>query len=218
MDSCPECNSNKVISRASEGDTYFRCQRCEYTVENGVLTRPSRFNTIFEQLRKTHNFTLEECGSCGCYHRPEWYGDCRNDAERFEDPADLARKYWAKAIDECADVCVEKIFNAGDSQYGVKVDWEYIGEGLSGDYNDEDENDMPLFRFYIYYSENGGLDWGEGVEDASYCTSIPVDTPKETMEKLAQKIIDKVKLPLIAGKSVKKICEKLSWLDESDIE
>ena len=26
---------------------------------------------------------LEECGCCGAYHRPEFQGDCRNDAERF---------------------------------------------------------------------------------------------------------------------------------------
>ncbi len=26
---------------------------------------------------------LDECGCCGAYHRPEFDGDCRNDAERF---------------------------------------------------------------------------------------------------------------------------------------
>lgn len=26
---------------------------------------------------------LDECGGCDCYHRPEFAGDCRNDAERF---------------------------------------------------------------------------------------------------------------------------------------
>lgn len=24
-----------------------------------------------------------ECGSCGHYHREDYWGDCRNDAERF---------------------------------------------------------------------------------------------------------------------------------------
>jgi hypothetical protein len=27
--------------------------------------------------------TLEECGCCGCYHRPGFTGDCREDANRF---------------------------------------------------------------------------------------------------------------------------------------
>ena len=26
---------------------------------------------------------FEECGCCGGYHRDDWYGDCRNDRERY---------------------------------------------------------------------------------------------------------------------------------------
>jgi len=29
--------------------------------------------------------TLIECGCCGAYHRVEYRGDCRNDAERFDE-------------------------------------------------------------------------------------------------------------------------------------
>lgn len=29
-----------------------------------------------------------ECGCCGCFHREEYYGDCRNDNERFFSPKD----------------------------------------------------------------------------------------------------------------------------------
>ena len=33
--------------------------------------------------------TFIECGCCGAYHRSTYYGDCRNDLERFADiPAD----------------------------------------------------------------------------------------------------------------------------------
>ena len=27
-----------------------------------------------------------ECGSCGAYHRADYWGDCRNDEERFLNP------------------------------------------------------------------------------------------------------------------------------------
>ena len=27
-----------------------------------------------------------ECGSCGCWHRSDFYGDCREDSERFPEP------------------------------------------------------------------------------------------------------------------------------------
>lgn len=29
---------------------------------------------------------LDPCGCCGNYHRPNFVGDCRNDAERFALP------------------------------------------------------------------------------------------------------------------------------------
>lgn len=33
-----------------------------------------------------------ECGCCECLHRADYYGDCRNDAERFN-VEDLEKKY-----------------------------------------------------------------------------------------------------------------------------
>lgn len=31
-----------------------------------------------------------ECGCCGCYHRDDFYGDCRENSERYDDPPDDA--------------------------------------------------------------------------------------------------------------------------------
>ncbi len=39
------------------------------------------------------------CGSCECYHRVDYYGDCRNDAERFF-PDDLDERYGAEGWTE----------------------------------------------------------------------------------------------------------------------
>src|ERR1700704_3280708 len=33
----------------------------------------------------TDDSTYIECGCCGAYHRSTYYGDCRNDIERFDD-------------------------------------------------------------------------------------------------------------------------------------
>ena len=33
-----------------------------------------------------HDSRLEECGGCAAYHRADYDGDCRNDAERFPTP------------------------------------------------------------------------------------------------------------------------------------
>lgn len=35
---------------------------------------------------------LEECGSCGAYHRKDYWGDCRNDAQRFASPEDYLER------------------------------------------------------------------------------------------------------------------------------
>lgn len=33
--------------------------------------------------KRTNNFV--ECGCCGAYHRADFYGDCREDSERFDE-------------------------------------------------------------------------------------------------------------------------------------
>ena len=33
---------------------------------------------------------IEECGCCGCYHRLDYWGDCRKDSERFDTYCDKA--------------------------------------------------------------------------------------------------------------------------------
>ena len=40
---------------------------------------------------------LEECGSCDCYHPSDFYGDCRDDKNRYGDPSDLVDK-WLKEV------------------------------------------------------------------------------------------------------------------------
>lgn len=94
----------------------------------------------------------------------------------------------------------------------VKVEWENIGEGLYGDYNPLDPDDVPLYRFYVQRLEDG--EWVD-VEDASYCTQVPVDTSDETLEKLLAILIDHFYCDVMDGKSVKKLGERMSWIKPS---
>lgn len=41
------------------------------------------FGHLVDELREVIIDFMEECGSCGCYHRPDYDGDCRNNLERF---------------------------------------------------------------------------------------------------------------------------------------
>ena len=104
----------------------------------------------------------------------------------------------------------------------VRVQFEEIGEGFSGDYNPNDPNDIELLRFYV------SVDFGNGefedLDDASYCTCFPVSASQELQDKAVQFIMDKVYQIIYDGypskdsKNVKKLCEKLSWIEPSWVE
>lgn len=100
---------------------------------------------------------------------------------------------------------------AGD----VKVVWEAIGEGVSGEYDPDDPNDVELLRFTVYHKTSPYFDWTE-VDDASYCTQVPVNTPSETLTVLLARIFNEVYDYVQAGESIKKICERLSWIAVDD--
>ena len=98
----------------------------------------------------------------------------------------------------------------------VRADWYDAGEGICGDYNPEDPDDIPLLRFDIYKKE--GEDWVE-VDDASYCTRMPV---KENLEILTRSLYIIFKeynnvLEDDPDASVKKLGESLSWISPDDL-
>ena len=91
----------------------------------------------------------------------------------------------------------------------VKVEWTDLGEGLHGDYDPADPDDVALLRFDIY--RWNGFDW-EPVEDASYCTNVPVETDAEILKSMLQMIMSEVGDDVRSGNSIKRQCEMLSWL------
>ena len=47
---------------------------------------PIAFQVGLQDWQAANSNRLEKCGSCGAYHRPDFDGDCRDDAERFPTP------------------------------------------------------------------------------------------------------------------------------------
>jgi len=97
----------------------------------------------------------------------------------------------------------------------VKVELVDLGEGYHGDFNPDDPEDEPLFRFDIYCFDDDTNGW-ELVSDGSYCTTTPVSTPADLKKKIIEYIMDKVEGPLNKGKSIKGICQWLSHLSPDD--
>ena len=103
----------------------------------------------------------------------------------------------------------------------LRVDWINLGEGYSGDYNEDDPDDENLLRFDVYAAAdpdpNNELDDGwVMVEDASYCTQVPASTDPEELERLLRAIFDRyddvIDDYIKHGTSVKKLGEELSWI------
>lgn len=92
----------------------------------------------------------------------------------------------------------------------VRVSFEHIGEGYSGEYNPNDPEDRRLLRFYIEERDEDG-DWND-VDNGSFCTTLTTDTSIKDLVNYLTLIWGRVWEKLLAGESIKRECEKLSWL------
>jgi len=104
----------------------------------------------------------------------------------------------------------------------VMVEWVSIGEGLQGEYDPDNPEDVELLRYDAYVrsidpdtDEQRGLEidfmrdgWGT-LQDSSYCTQTPASTPRETLKQLAQLMADRLADKLDAG--WKRTAEEMSW-------
>jgi hypothetical protein len=70
------------------------------------------------------------------------------------------------------------VSSTGDHQ----VILSYDGEGLNGDYGEADD-DQPLVRYTIYYKD-------EPIQDGSACTSYSWHTDRDTLTRVANKILE----------------------------
>lgn len=133
-------------------------------------------------------------------------------------------EYEAGSYDESkivisVDVDEETPMSATDGF--LRVDWSNIGEGYCGDYDEDDPEDENLLRFDVYVRNpscgDNAEDWEkwDTVEDASYCTLMPADADRETLENGIRKIFAEYRNAIThypINFSVKKMGESLSWI------
>ena len=94
----------------------------------------------------------------------------------------------------------------------VRVSMIDLGEGYNGDYDPDDPDDAPLWRFDVYVKDGGS--W-EPLDDCSYCTRLPTTAPKAQVEAVLRTILEAVYEPVSRGDGAKHLCSRLSWLDGS---
>ena len=91
----------------------------------------------------------------------------------------------------------------------VEVSFCSLGEGWDGDYDPEDPEDNDLLRFDVSRWDGESM---VAVDDASYCTQVPTNTPQHTLVLLLDFILSQVYYGVVSGNSIKRMCERLSWI------
>jgi hypothetical protein len=91
-----------------------------------------------------------------------------------------------------------------------RADWERLGEGYDGDFNEDDPNDVEFYRFDTYELVEG--EWEE-IRDGSYCTAMPVGTPENVLLEGLMLIV--ANLNAVVDTSPKRELEALSWMNPS---
>lgn len=104
---------------------------------------------------------------------------------------------------------------------GLGVGVEYIGEGRDGDYDERNEEDVPLARFWLYaagVSEEEAEEQAETTfRDTSYCFGVEADAPDEELSAALEYLWRKAHPTWKAGGSMKRVAEMLSWADGDDV-
>lgn len=99
----------------------------------------------------------------------------------------------------------------------LRVSFQRLGESLYGDeFDEEDGADVEVLRFSVeQHDPDGapGYPWQE-VENSSYCTQIRADSDEIELRRMLLVIMDTVSPLALAGRSLKRSCEELSWLPE----
>ena len=99
----------------------------------------------------------------------------------------------------------------------VMIEWTNGGEGIGGEYNENDPNDKNLLRFYVCRLNSKGdneNDW-EQIDDASHCTQVPANTTNFELYLLLSILMSEIYQKVVDCKSINELCKRLSLIHPS---
>jgi hypothetical protein len=85
---------------------------------------------------------------------------------------------------------------------------EYIGEGTDGDYDPEDENDIPLLRYDVCEKVNG--EW-EPLRNGSACCRLSPSEKRADLKKAAKQMLEIVSKT--DPQHLNFVVQLLSWIE-----
>ena len=129
--------------------------------------------------------------------------------------------FWCNECNLNFEIFSDGTMNMHDDY--LMAEWFNADEGICGDYNADDPDDVNLLRFDVMYNTNPPETdepvW-EGVEDACYCTQVDADEPVEKLVKLLWIIFKEYRNVLsayLSGSSVKRLGEGLSYISSNSL-
>lgn len=70
------------------------------------------------------------------------------------------------------------------------VEWEWIGEGRSGDYDEDDPSDAKMLRATLHVRDEDEPSMWEVLDEGSYCTLAQVGTPLAVLKKMSLDLVN----------------------------
>ena len=108
----------------------------------------------------------------------------------------------------------------------VRISWVELGEGINGEYDEDDPDDIELLRFDLKArgsildeyekSYSGGEDADDyyTLSDGSYCTNFPAYANESMRRKGLEYLMLRLYDCVLEG-NWKKKCEELSWIGDN---
>lgn len=99
----------------------------------------------------------------------------------------------------------------------IRIDWYDNDEGVNGDYDPDDPEDIALLRFDVYYRNSPHGRWKQ-LADESYLTGMPVDTDMHILKQALHCIYQEYSrlLPIRNPDSIRHVGEHLSAMTPDD--
>jgi len=97
----------------------------------------------------------------------------------------------------------------------VSVEFVYIGEGYSGDYDSNDLDDRPLYRIDVVHDTGVDLDLEDG-DSESFCSHIEMDLIGVDYQALCEKAADFARAWVDEHGNTRGCAARLSWWSVDD--
>jgi hypothetical protein len=103
------------------------------------------------------------------------------------------------------------------TRHPVKIEFVNLDEGIFGDFDPDDIEDVNLLRFDVSQWNDEHKDWDE-VPDGSFCTRLPANTSRVIFERALVTIMNLVYDDIVNTGKSKRNCEQMSWLCPKDFQ